>query len=192
MPTTDHPNFSQIVSSSPSVQNAFRLHRPTRLWWRMILWLHGKPRDPVLSEADKIALLARGFHFYAWLYRGVGVLFLLLAPALLLVETYSAIASLFAGLYLWFVSGLGNKGADAYLESDSEAKITLVAFFVMIVAFLSLFVGTLSRIADELVLLPPFLNLPIASGLFVFGIGSYLIEIIFLVTCDGLKRVEIS
>ena len=182
MANLNRTNFSQIVSSSALVQTAFALHPTARLWWRAVLWLHGKPRDSLLPEAERIVLLARGFRYYASLYRGVGVLFLLLFPALLLVETYSAIASLLAGLYLWIISGLGSKGADAYSRNIPQARATLVSFFVMIVAFLSLFVSLLSRIAEEEALLPPSLNLLITGVLFVFGIGSYLIEIVFLVT----------
>jgi len=184
------PNFSQIVCSAQPVQAAFALHPPTRFWWSLILMLHGKPVNPSLSQEEKIKRVADGFKFYAWLYRFLAVIFLVLAPIFVwlnVVEnsnssSYWAACSFLAGVYLWCVSGLGYAGAKSYSIGQNQGTSSLVAFMVMIVAFLSMFVAVVSVVAHHSAWLTPTLNLAAASTLFVFGVGSYMIEIIYLAT----------
>lgn len=184
---SEEPSFSQIVCSTQPVRTAFTEHRPTRRWWNLILALHGKPVDSSLSQAQKIKCVADGFKFYAGLYRFLAVIFLLLAPLFVVLNvaesstatSYWAIASLMAGVYLWGVSGLGYAGAKSY---GSGSNSSLVAFMVMIVAFLSMFVAVVSVVAQQFAWLAVVPNLIAASLLFVFGIGSYMIEIVYLAT----------
>ena len=188
MPDNKSPNFSQIVSSSPSVRAAFAVHRPTRFWWNLILMLHGKPVNPSLSRAAKTKRIADGFKFYAWLYRFLAIIFFLLTPTFMTlnvtgnsdVSSYWATASFLAAVYLWCVSNLGYAGAKAYGTGQGTSSLT--AFMVMIVAFLSMFVAVVSVVAQHCAWLGIVPNLVAASTLFVFGVGSYMIEIIYLAT----------
>jgi len=85
-----------------------------------------------------------------------------------------------AAIYLWCVSGLGYAGAKAYRGSRTDGTASLIAFMVMIVAFLSMFVAAASLVLHSSASLPTAPNLVGAGLLFVFGIGSYMIEIIYL------------
>jgi hypothetical protein len=191
-----NPNFSQLVCSTQPVQEAFALHRPTRLWWRLILLLHGKPVNVSLSAQERIARVADGFKFYASLYRFLAAIFLLLTPTFLALNalekstswSYWAAASFLAFLYLWSVSGLGYVGANSYRTGQGTSA--LVAFMVMIVAFLSMFVAAVSVLAHQLSWVATAPNLLGAGILFVFGIGSYLIEIIYLSTKPSGNRSQ--
>lgn len=188
MRNDNNPNFSQIVCSSESVQSAFADHRPLRFWWNLILRLHGKPVHSSISREEKIQRIADGFKFYAWLYRFLAVIFLLLAPAFVAlhivveISFYWAIASLMAAVYLWCVSSLGYTGATQYVQGQPQSTGVLVAFMVMVVAFLSMFVAVVSVVAQHSAWLSPVPNLIAASALFVFGVGSYMIEILYLTT----------
>lgn len=190
MPIKNCTSFSQIVSSEQSVRTTFSTHGPTRFWWTLILMLHGKPVDPALSAAETIIRVAEGFKFYAALYRSLAVVFLVLAPTLLAinmveadaVSSYWAGASLLAGVYLWSVSGLGYAGVKCYATDQEKGTGALVAFMVMIVAFLSLFVAVISVTAHYSGWLPSAANLAMVGAMFVFGVGSYMIEILYLAT----------
>lgn len=190
MATTRRPTFAQIVCSDSAVQSAFLNHGPTQCWWRLILLLHGKPLEPSMSPAARTAKVAEGFRFYAMLYRSVAVLFLALSPALFAihrmdqneVSTYWPAASLLAAFYLWNASGLGFAGARIYETNEIRGTSALVGFMVMIVAFLSLFVAALSVMAHHAAWLGTMPNLVAAAALFVFGVGSYMIEIVYLAT----------
>lgn len=190
MPEPKTPNFSQIVCGASPVREAFLEHRPTRNWWRLILLLHGKPVQNSLSSSKITKRVADGFKFYAWLYRFLAVVFLLLAPVLFAFgaagdktsSTYFALCSLLAGLYLWSVSGLGYAGAKSYAANRDNGTTSLIAFMVMVVAFLSLFVAAISIVVQQNSWIPMLPNLAGAALLFVFGVGSYLIEIVYLAT----------
>jgi hypothetical protein len=152
--------------------------------------LHGKPVNPTLSPTERIKRIADGFKFYAWLYRFLSFIFLFLAPVLLalnvadnsIASAYWASASFLAGMYLWCVSGLGYAGAKVYGTDKVQGTASLVAFMVMIVAFLSMFVAVASVVAQHSSWLAPLPNLVGTSTLFAFGVGSYMIEIMYLVT----------
>ena len=130
--------------------------------------------------------IAAGFRFYAWLYRFLSVVFLLLGPMLWAANTsennvnYWAASSVLAGIYLWFCSGLGFAGARDYADESARGTIILLTFMVMIVAFLSAFVAVISAIAMQLNWLATAPNLAATGLLFVFGVGSYFIEIVYL------------
>lgn len=187
--------FSTIICSSPHVKTAFSIHPPTRYWWNIILRLHGKPTDSHLSPQERVYCIAGGFRFYAWLYRLLAIIFLILAPALVALNvadntnasTYWGMASFLAGIYLWNVSGLGYAGAKSYLQRQPQSISTLASFMVMIVAFLSLFVAAVSVLAHQMEWVATWPNLLGATLLFIFGIGSYMIEVIYLVTQDGFE-----
>ena len=118
------------------------------------------------------------------------MIFLVLSPALFAIHRldqnevsgYWAAASLLAAIYLWNASGLGFAGAWVYETNEIQGTSALVAFMVMIVAFLSLFVAALSVVAHHAAWLGTMANLSAAAALFVFGVGSYMIEIVYLAT----------
>ena len=41
--------FNRIVCSAPGVRAAFEGRGVWSVWWRLVLWLHGKPRDSRLT-----------------------------------------------------------------------------------------------------------------------------------------------
>ena len=129
------------------------------------------------------------------------IVFILLAPALFWIDVldsststlYWSASSLLAGTYLWCVSGLGYAGAKAYKVGHGQAIASLIAFMVMVIAFLSMFVAATSIVAHCYGWLPMWHNLVTAGGLFVLGVGSYMIEIIYLATeCQEQHELPIS
>jgi hypothetical protein len=80
------------------------------------------------------------------------------------------------------VSALGYAGAKSYAEGHNQGISSLIAFMVMIVAFLSMFVAIVSVVVQQAAWLAVAPNLAAASTLFAFGIGSYMIDIIYLAT----------
>ena len=184
------PAFQQVVCSAPPVRGAFASYPALSGWWQIVLLLHGKPRDPLMSGAERVNCVAGGFRFYAWLYRALAIIFMALAGILVAlqcmgsdeVSAYWTGASCLGGIYLWVVSGLGYCGAESFRQEQRQSVSLLVSFMVMIVAFLSLFVAALSVVVYHLGWVGKGLNLMAISTLFVFGIGSYLIEIIYLTT----------
>ncbi len=191
----DKPStFSQLVCSDSLVRNAYDSYAPAKLWWRLILMLHGKPNgkpngkptSSALATEQEDLVIAAGFRFYAWLYRFLAVVFLLLGPLLMVAEidadnsVYWALFSVFAGASLWFISGLGFAGARDYARDPACGAVVLIAFMTMIVAFLSAFVAAVSVAAAQLNWLATAPNLAATGLLFVVGIGSYFLEIIYL------------
>ncbi|RYX82422.1 hypothetical protein EON83_19620 [bacterium] len=149
-------SFSRIVSGAESVVTAFDSCGGTRWWWRTILWLHGKPTSPVLSDAERRRILADGFRFYAQLYRFVGALFWLVGGACWGVgvfETsrdalYWTLASVVVGGFLWFTTSLGFAGAKVMREDKGSGRLLLCSFMVAIIAFLSGLTAALSVVVQ--------------------------------------------
>ncbi len=181
-------SFSRIVSGADSVTGAFDPCGGARFWWRAILWLHGKPTSPAIGEAQRRRILADGFHFYAGLYRFLGVLFWLVGGACWgagVFESggdalYWTFASALIGGFLWFASGLGFTGAKALQEQRAYARLVLCAFMVAIIAFLSGLTAALSVAVQMQTQTAPALNLAALSAVWALGIGSYLIEVLYL------------
>lgn len=186
--------FSELVCGALPVRAAFNNQGVLRLWWQVVLMLHSKPRALRLPEADRVKCIADGFRFYAWLYRLLAVIFLSLSLALGALKIslaeggtwYWCVASLLAAVYLWLVSGLGYAGAAAYRRGEGNSISALMAFMVMIIAFLSLFLSAASVAAYHFYWLTTGPNLAVAAGVFAFGIGSYLIEVLYLATEGNL------
>ena len=95
---------------------------------------------------------------------------------------YWAGASLMGALFLWFASGLGFVGARSYALGRESGRVSLLAFMVMIVAFLCAFVAGASVAAQHSSPLGAVPNLLGCAALFVLGVGSYFIEILYLAT----------
>lgn len=190
MRKVQQPIFSRIICNAQDVQMAFASPRSMRLWWHLILRLHGKPVGMTLAPEARSQCVADGFKFYAWLYRLLAAIFFLMVPLLAMLDMaisshpsfYWAVSSFLAGIYLWCVSGLGYAGARDYRMGNHQGTSSLIAFMVMIIAFLSMFIGVVSVVAHHQAWLSDQANLALAGMLFSVGIGSYMIEIIYLAT----------
>lgn len=195
MASKSESTFSELVCGAASVRTAFKGQGAIHFWWQVILLLHGKPRDSSVSERDRIQCIANGFQFYAWLYRMLAVIFLSLSLILSALKIsladngtwYWCVASFLAAVYLWLVSGLGYAGASAYRRSEGNSITILIAFMIMIVAFLSLFLSAASVTAYHSHWLATAPNLGLGVMVFAFGIGSYFIEIVYLITDSNLQ-----
>jgi hypothetical protein len=182
-------SFARVVSGALPVVHAFDLSPTARLWWRAILWLHGKPTAPLLNATERRGIVADGFRFYAQLYQFLGVLFCFVGAVLALSGVFptskDAIywtgASVMAGVFLWLVSGLGFAGARSLRANHAAARAMLCAFMVGIIAFLSAFTAAVSLTVQLQTDHQAGLNLGIMAVVVALGIGSYLIEVIYLV-----------
>ena len=183
-------SFSRVVSGAEPVASAFDGCGGAQFWWRAILWLHGKPASPLLSHTERRRIVADGFRFYAHLYRFVGVLFWLVGGACYFAgvfETtnaalYGTLAPALTGGLLWFASGLGFQGAKLLREGHTSGRLVLCAFMVAIIAFLSGLTAALSLAVQLQGEANALWNLTALALIWVFGLGSYLIEVLYLVS----------
>lgn len=178
-------NFAAIIRSPGSIRNAFSSIAGLALWWRIVLALHGKPVSADLAEQEKTATLARGFRFYGLLYRGLGGLMALGAGAWILADAsysrYWGAVLGFGALYLIASSSLAFRGADALGAEPARGAALLVSFFVSIMVFLAAFGAMLSSWAHQAMGAHDLPNASLFAGFILFGIGSYLLEVLYLV-----------
>lgn len=192
-------SFSRVVSGAEVVSNAFDSHKAARLWWRAILWLHGKPTAPTLNADARRQIVADGFRFYAWLYRSLGILFWMVGGALWSTGVFETVceasywlgAATLSGGFLWFASGLGFGGAQALREQKGSGRLLLCVFMVAVIAFLSALTAVLSVVVQLQTEYNPILNLCLTSAVWAFGLGSYLIEILYLVVETRLETRDV-
>ena len=189
-------NFQTLVCSASGVRSAFSDHRGLALWWRLVLWLHGKPVTRTLPAEQYVECVARGFAFYALLYRSLACVFLASGLALSALcrsdgatASYWPAVSLVAAGYLWIAGGLARRGAASFRRGDDAAVTQLVTFVVMVIAFLSMFLGGASVSAYHLGWLTTWQNVLSGVTFLALGIGSYLIELVYLVT---EKRIAVG
>jgi hypothetical protein len=176
--------FAAIVCSSSEVRNAFRGRGLMAAWWRGILALHNKPIAPQLKSSQEYTIIADGFRFYASLYQCLGILFLTLAMLNVpmgFVSGYWTLLGILTSIYLWLAGDLARSGAQDFEIDARSGYISLVCFFFMITMFLASFVVAASVVFQYQQLLSPPLNLLLTSLLFTFGIGSYALELVYLV-----------
>jgi hypothetical protein len=180
--------FAPIVRGEPLVRTAFSDYPPLAAWWRMILALHGAPGSGDHGEAERIAIIARGFELYAWLYRGLGVFVLVIALGAAwrhaelgreVAEPLIAYGGL-AGTHLWLASGLTLAGARAYRASPQAGAGTLTLGVVMLIAFICMTFVAGSLVAQALHLMPMWLNGALLGCALALGAGSYGIELAYL------------
>lgn len=184
------PSFSRIVCGCEPLQSAFdSLSFAVKLWWRIVLWLHGKPTAPQLSDEERTQIVADGFRFYAALYRFLSLLFFGVSALLWfsgILETardaiYWTGAGVLSGAFLWIASGVGFAGAKMFRQNDVSGRLTLTAFLVSIIAWLSAFSVALSIEAQAQNIGSVWLNLGAISVVWAFGVGSYFLEVLYLV-----------
>jgi hypothetical protein len=149
------------------------------------LALHGKPVAGFDSISEHRNCVADGFRFYGWLYRS-------LALVLIAFAGYAAASGL-AGWYwlgfliagavcLWNAAGLAFAGASALPQAVGDGLLKLVVFLFFIGLFLASTLMAVSVQARAVELLPDFANVALTMLLLLFGVGSYFIEVVALLT----------
>lgn len=178
------PRFRELVVAPVRVRNAFAASPLARRWWAVILRLHGKPCGPVDTD-EASACIASGFRFYAGLYGALGALLLtagVIGP-LALPEAgwnYGCAMATLAGVYLLAAAQVAWAGAGLYRAERDQGATLLILFLGMVTVFLALFLGVASGLAHEQTLLPGWLNAVGVWSLVVVGIGSYAVELVYL------------
>ncbi len=177
-------NFAEIVRSSDAVRRAFDGLPTHRWWWRAILALHGKPCRDDLTDVQRKQILSKGFRFYAILYSILASVMAALSVLLFTLPIaegfYWPSAAMVGAVYLGGSSVLAFKGARQYSQDTTAASALLVVFFVAVIGFLMLFAGAVSLIVNQQLPQYGLLSLGLLLLFVLFGVGSYLIEILYL------------
>lgn len=182
-------SFSRVVSGHVALATAFDLYCPAKWWWRAILWLHGKPTSPHLRDDERRHIVADGFRFYAALYRFLSGLFFFVSAMVWFAGIFESArdawywtgAGVLTSAFLWLVSGVGFAGARAMRDNQASARLMLCAFMIGVVAWLSGLLAALSVVAQTQTVGNPTLNLLVTGFVWAFGVGSYTIEVLYLV-----------
>lgn len=182
--------FAQIIRSEQAVRRCFH-GVPTHIWWwKAILAAHGKPCCVTLSEADIKRALSQGFRFYGMIYSFVAVVMLVASLMTFAIEIgewrfWSCMLGL-AGLFVLASSFLAFHGARLYPCDTKQASALLIVFFISIMGFLMFFLGAASVFVNQYQPAAGVVALPVATVLVLIGVGSYLIEVLYLFfTCEG-------
>lgn len=177
-------NFAEIIRSSKAVRSAFDKVTTHRWWWKGILALHGKPHRNDLTPNERKRILSNGFRFYAHLYTLIALVMAALCVLLFLFPVaegyYWPGLTMFASVYLGASSVLAFKGARRYLRDTTASSALLVVFFVAVIGFLMFFCGALWVIINQHHPQFSILALFLLVLFIMFGVGSYLIEILYL------------
>ncbi len=88
-------------------------------------------------------------------------------------------------VYLWCTTGLAFTGASALPRRLGDGIWKLVVFLFFIGAFLVSTLTAISVQARAMELLPDAVNLALTVLLLLFGVGSYLIEVVALLTAGA-------
>lgn len=175
--------FARIIRSSTALRNTFKGISGIDLWWRIVLLLHGKPSPE--TPADSAGIIRRGFRFYGFLYLFVSIPLLLAGISSQLSDDLPlgmfGHLSMLGSVYLALSSQLAFKGADLQYEGDQRGAPLLVAFFVSIIIFLSIFLTCALIYFRSTSLLPWPILLTIFTLFILFGIGSYMLELLYIV-----------
>lgn len=175
--------FAQVVRTPREVRTAFDGQGVLAIWWRLILALHGKPVDPGLGPAARRSCVTAGFRFYGNLYAGLGVLVGLAAlPCALYMNPYVAGLAIMASAFLVLAGSLAHRGARCYELMDERSTVLLVAFFSLIATFLCMVLAAISVYAELRGLVAPGPNLGALLLCAAVGVGSYGIEVVYVVS----------
>ncbi|EEF58660.1 hypothetical protein [Pedosphaera parvula] len=183
--------FANVVCASPEVRTAFRARGIMELWWKGLLALHQKPNLLKINRSEERSIIAAGFRFYASLYQYLGLIFLTLSMVNLsvaFVAGYWTLLGILTSVYLWLAGSIARSGARDFEVGTLSGTISLVCFLFMIAMFLAAFVIAASIAFHCQQSLPTFLNLFLTTLLFVFGIGSYALELVYLFA----RRIELK
>lgn len=184
--------FAQVVRTPREVRTAFDGQGVLAIWWRLILSLHGKPVDPGLAPAARRSCVAAGFRFYGHLYAGLGVWVGLAAlPCALYANSYVAGVAIMASAFLVLTSGLARRGARYHELMDERSTVLLVAFFTLIATFLCMVLAAISVFAELRGLVAPGPNLAALLLFAAVGVGSYGIEVVYVLSPpEGFRRLQ--
>ena len=133
--------FAEIIRSNKKVRAAFDEHAFAGFWWKVILFLHGKPVTANADSGRMLQVVANGFYFYAILYRLVGLFIagLLVCYGFLANSEDLHMFALLAGVvlgYLWLVSSIGFRGAQLLKKQNASSMNLLIIFMVLLTWFL--------------------------------------------------------
>jgi len=176
--------FASVVRSPEHVRAAFASQRfLLKAWWGVILGLHGRAVRHSMTPQEERVCIAEGFHFYGMLYRLVALMLVIVfvgSVAAGITGLYGqALLACSAG-YLWVTANLATDGASLYRARAAEGRPLLVTFVVFVTAFLVGFIATASVVTHQHGLLPDPVNVLLFALFLAFGVGSYLIELLFL------------
>ena len=183
--------FAAVVRSPAAVRTAFVGQPMLAWWWRIVMFLHGKPTQTNFPAHFRYACVADGFRFYGWLYRTLALICGLAG----FWCWFSSLTDFFwiaflaaSGIYLWITSGLAFSGASQFSSSTGEQVWHLVAFLFFVALFLAAALLTISIQVRQAGWLPDVVNIVITRGAMAFGIGSYLVELAALVANESLPK----
>lgn len=164
--------FSKILGSASSVRECFQDIPGGQLWWWIVLALHGKLVGATTERHAEA--LQNGLRFYVALYRFLAVCLALSGVALgfCLGWGFGALALLTTAGVLVPVTSLGSRAAK------DPARFA-VLFFAALMAYLSLLLGGATVAAGLQFSTLPVPILITSVIVFLFGIGSYEIELVY-------------
>lgn len=185
--------FAACVRSPQDVRDAFRGHRAFHLWWSLTLRLHGKPVRQDLSPDRERAIVADGLAFYVGLYRSLGAIMLVLLTSFGILSPGQDMApwmtlAAASGMFLWLATGLGARGVRDYRHGHAGGQTQLIVFIVLLTWFLVAVAILASTYLHDHHSVPLWANVAGTALFVVIGIGSYCIELIYLVAAGGLRR----
>ena len=197
MPSTDDVSqaaFRHVVVSPNAVRSAFAETRMTRWWWAAVLRLHGKPTAADVSIESARVCVAAGFRFYAWLYGVVGLAVAASSVAIGLnfesASLYWISLSVAIGMLLVASSRVAWAGAEAYRRHPAGAVPILMLFLAMVAVCLTFGLAAMSFAANDLQLVGAVTNVAALAGLVIVGIGSYAVEMAYLLHVAAAKPCE--
>jgi hypothetical protein len=180
-------SFAAIVRSPAPVRAAFTGHPVLRAWWKCVLALHGKPVPGVQSVTGHLNCVADGFRFYGWLYRFVALMLVamaVVAGATDLGGPYWVGFMMAGAACLWCAAWLAFAGAGDLPQRSRDGLWKLVVFLFLVGLFLVSTLMAVSVQAKAVELLPDLANFALTILLLALGVGSYLIELVALVTAQ--------
>ncbi len=180
--------FASVVRSPDHVRAVFDSQGQylVKVWWKLVLGLHGRPvrnLTPMALEEER-GCIADGFHFYGILYRLVALmLFVAFLGAMVFGVTGFYGLGILGGsaAYLWITANLAIDGARLYRAGIPQGRALLVEFLFFVAAFLTGFIAMAGAVAHQHGLLPDAVNVLFLASFLVVGVGSYVIELVFLV-----------
>ena len=181
--------FAREVCGASLVRTAFDTGSAVpRLWWRAILWLHGKPVVSNPTNTKRVECLANGFAFYAALYRVLALLMLVVGACLFYARMYApdviafywCLAAFVTGMCLLAIAQIGTQAAKQYRTSAASGIPQLAVFFALLIGFLSLLLGGASVALHITAYVSVLVNIGTVAVVFALGIGSYLLELVYL------------
>lgn len=179
-------DFTRLIRSRIQNLSMFPSSPLMRVWWSIVMRLHGKACIDPVDESWATDVAAKGFRFYARIYRVLAVLLGLGSVLLLNANGWegsltgpAALAG--AALYLLVIVPLANHGASTWGCDRKQARIELIVFFTAITMFLTGFMSVSAVVGICHYDLPGLATVLVCGTLILFGVGSYALEIIYIV-----------